>query len=105
MVKKGRSFAFLVGKKQLPPCGQVCQGRQVGGRAGWRVGWSAGWLVWLAGKRSEFGWLAGWLVWLAGWLKVEEFGFDFSLFILVFHRFFIIVSLVFHKFSCFSHCF
>ena len=74
--KKAGVLHFCLVRNTPPPGGQVCQGRQVGGRAGWRVGWSAGWLVWLAGKRSEFGWLAGWLVWLAGWLKVKEFGFD-----------------------------
>ena len=58
-----------------PPCGQVCQGRQAGGREGWL----AGWLVWL--------------VWLAGWLgEGEEFGFDIHILILI-----IIIVLFFNR--------
>ena len=50
---------------EAAPCGDVCQGRQVGGRAGWLIGWS-GWSGWL-----------GWRGWLAGWLaKGTNFGLD-----------------------------
>ena len=73
MLKKGRGFAFLVGKKQLPPppvdkSAKVGRwaGGLVGGLAGRLVGWS-GWSGCLAKGQNLAGWLVGWSNWLAGY--------------------------------------
>ena len=68
MVKKGRSFAFLVGKKQLPPPVDKSAnvGRWAGGLVGGLAGRLVGWSGWLAKGQNLAGWLVGWSGWLAG---------------------------------------